>query len=161
MKIARGAFLQRGRGISNWVAKGLGALKSLFTSVASSPVTKRVASEVGKSAANAGLQMVEDTLGGHNVGQSLKKNLKSVGERSRESLIRELNYYKRNFNGGYHSFQNEESSTDDTDIDESNLGWEPNEPARYDPPSPVKRKRNVSTKRLSKKQRRRRRDIFD
>ena len=94
MKIARGSFLQRGRGISNWVARGLGAIKNIFTSVASSPITKRVATEVGKSAANAGLQMVEDTLEGQNVGQSFKKNLKSMGQRSKESLIKELNYYR-------------------------------------------------------------------
>lgn len=160
MKIARGSFLQRGRGVSNWVARGLGALKNIFTSIISSPVTKRVASEVGKSAANAGLQMVEDTLEGKNVGQSFKNNLKSAGQRSKESLMRELNYYKRQYGRQYKPLKNEDSSTDETDGEEFNFAFEEDEPPRYER-SPIKRKRNVPTKRLSKKQRRRRRDIFD
>ncbi|PCJ29147.1 MAG: hypothetical protein COA94_02450 [Rickettsiales bacterium] len=86
MYIARGRYIQRGRG---WG----GVFKSIFRtimplvskigkSIAASPTAMRVANTAKQSIANSALSVAADAISGENVGESLERNWK----RTRQDL---------------------------------------------------------------------------
>jgi hypothetical protein len=87
----RGPHVQRGRGIG-------GTLGSIFKAAApaamrvgrkilASPVTKDVAHAAKRSALQAGLNVVKDTLSGRDAGESLKENLDTAKDAVTNSLL--------------------------------------------------------------------------
>lgn len=86
----KGKFLQRGAGLGNifgslfrsiapMVKKFLPTAKAYATKIIQNPVTKSLAQTASESAGKAGMQLATDILSGENVGESLKKGVKTVG----------------------------------------------------------------------------------
>lgn len=78
MNYHRGLYVQRGRGLGNIFSSIFRAvaptLAGIGKSIIKSPITKNLLSTAKKSAVNAGLNLVSDTLAGENVGRSLKRS---------------------------------------------------------------------------------------
>lgn len=83
--------LQRGRGLlsfaSSFIRKNL---IPLAKSVLKAPVTKRILKKAKKSAINAGLNLVGDTIQGENVVESFKSNLKQAGKEIGNTVSNEV-----------------------------------------------------------------------
>lgn len=80
MLIHRGKFIQSGRGLGSFFNSIARTILPGLSSFFQSQPAQQILHSAKDSAIKAGLHLASDTLKGENVGDSLKKQLKSFGE---------------------------------------------------------------------------------
>ena len=90
MNYHRGPYIQRGKGLGNFLGsilkRAIPVISSIGKSILGSPVTRNVASAAKQAAIDTSLGLVSDAIEGKNLGQSVQENVGRARTRIAKSL---------------------------------------------------------------------------